>query len=1269
MTAVILIVMVLLTPLLQVATPVQGIEPNVSPGITIETTGLPDSYSGKYYLQFLSAIGDSAYEWTLTAGVLPDGLNLDPSGIISGISSEVGIWEFTVTVNDKVSKDLSINILPIVILVEADNYYELDNGVKVFRFGKNGKNEIWAFDKSELLVTGEYWELLQDGVIVDPKNVKVTYVEVTPDKYLVNQEYKYTSGVSYISTYIVEYAQETIVEVEVNSKKKQGYALEWHADNDADYQLVTDGIKYTNGVKLSWGDVKKTLGDITTVDTQNKKVKFNLGSIEDGDSLLLDPIIEDADPWWVDGTGNWSDAANHWSTMSAYMVGTASFVNGSTTVEGAGGCDWTTYSGNQTKALGGTWYTVASVTDADTLELSAPFGEASTGAVSYIIANPGAGNLPGAGSPVWFDANSFTGAGQVVTLDAAATCLDMIWTGATNTPTLAGSSGVGVSGNLTFIAAMNITATGQLSWGKDATVTSLTTNGKTLSFYNIYFYTSGTKTLVDALTTTGTITYREGTIDTNGQTVTCTTFKRLAADENIVTLTFGTSVINCTSFTMTNSTNLTVTANTATINISGTGTLAGGNADYNGADFNLNSTAHAVSGSFTCAVLTRNGTATKTDTVTFTSGDTVTCTTFAMIGNSATNRLLVQSSILGTPATITATNWTGTDTCDIMDIIATNAVDLSGAAAYTGDCGGNTGITFTAAAAQTWDGTTGSWSDNTKWTSRVPLPQDDVSAGGAGNTITVDMPRIGKSVTFTGTPAVTLSNDVNNYGSLTLVSGGAAWTYAGNSQYLRGRGAYTVTTAGNDLYRVYVYAPGGLYTLQDEATITGWLRVEYGSWDFNDQDAQVQILYCSYTTTRELHLGNGTITLYNTAADKWVITDPTNLTFAAEGSTIILTNTGVAAQNFAGGGLTYNDVTVAGAGNYALTITAANTFATFDVDASSAAKTITTVSTQTVDDFTRDEGGTNIITINGAGNTWTKSDATDILLDYLHITNSTANPATTWYAGVHSTDNGGNAGWVFADGSLTTTTNAATGITMDKDGVTGSVLNGTITTLAGTPYISTWFDYGLTGAYGSTTAAVNKYSYGAYSATLPTNLTPGATYHFRSSVSTGAGTFVGADDTFTFTMPTVTTGTATIAASTVVLNGSLATMGVASDVYSRFEYGTTAGMGSFTAAQTLAGTGDFTDSVSSPMSDTTIYYRSVTTVGSVSTYGVASEVSVPGAAGGFLIKALLRFIVAASILITVLIVGIRGSGLGLLLSSVLGLIAFIVIDAYISGLF
>jgi len=53
-------------------------------------------------------------------------------------------------------------------------------------------------------------------------------------------------------------------------------------------------------------------------------------------------------------------------------------------------------------------------------------------------------------------ANSFTAAGQTFNIDAALTCLDFVWTGATNTPTMAGTAALNIYGNSTYIAAMTM---------------------------------------------------------------------------------------------------------------------------------------------------------------------------------------------------------------------------------------------------------------------------------------------------------------------------------------------------------------------------------------------------------------------------------------------------------------------------------------------------------------------------------------------------------------------------------------------------------------------------------------------------------------------------------------------------------------------------------------------------------------------------------------------------------------------------------------------
>jgi hypothetical protein len=619
------------------------------------------------------------------------------------------------------------------------------------------------------------------------------------------------------------------------------------------------------------------------------------------------------------------------------------------------------------------------------------------------------GAAPGTDDNAIFDLLSFTLAAQTVTVDAAASCLNMDWTGATNTPTLAvGTQSLIYNGNAVFIAAMVITGTtGEIR--SAGTGKTLTTN--TLSIGCRVGVSAGSLTLGDAFIGTNRFYVSGGTFSSANFGITCTNFWD-GTSATAKTFTLGSSTVNCTAFDMTGSNN-TFTANTATINVSGAN-VALGNADYGDADFNLNGTAHTVSGSPTgIGVFTRNGTATNANSITLTSGTTLTCTTFAMIGNSRANQLHVLTTTLGSPATITATNWTGTNNADLMDITVTNAVDFSAAGLNIltiGNGGGNTGITFPAAAAQTYTNTgDAKASTAANWTSRVPLVGiDDVTIGA---TITDDMPRMGKSVTTTGTITVTGSTTTSFYGNLTVPST-VTWTgFTGN--YFRGRGNYVITLGGQTLAGFMIRCPTGTYTLGSNLIISGVPTFNHEAGSFNSSIYNVTgtqwVDNLSPLLTRSLNMGSGTWTLSAiTAIAKWNVSS-TGLTFDAGTSTIILTNSSANAQTFAGGGLTYNNVTQTGAGNYALTITGDNTMK-LKIDASAAAKTLTLGATaQNFLDLRRD-GSTNVITITGGT---LSGQIGRCNMDYLSLTGVVATPTLTYYAGTHSTDGGGNTNWIF----------------------------------------------------------------------------------------------------------------------------------------------------------------------------------------------------------------------------------------------------------------
>src|ERR1035437_313885 len=267
--------------------------------------------------------------------------------------------------------------------------------------------------------------------------------------------------------------------------------------------------------------------------------------------------------------------------------------------------------------------------------------------------------------------------------------------------------------------------------------------------------------------------------------------------------------------------NLTITGNGSIL------ILTNGIFDPNGNSILLNNATPIITGAFTFYNLTVTpATPAKTNTITFTANVTITNLFTVSNGATVTNRVLVQSSVVGTPRTITAAAISIAN-ADFMDITGAGAAtgDMS-ASTSIGDAGGNTmqalgTAAFTAAATQHWtNASSGSWSLNTNWTSRVPLPQDPVvmdKAFGTSQTVTADMPRLGASIDWTGatwttglTWAMSTATSIN--GSLTMIVG---LTMSGTSTYtFTGRGAFTLDTKALSLARSITFnAPTGTLTL------------------------------------------------------------------------------------------------------------------------------------------------------------------------------------------------------------------------------------------------------------------------------------------------------------------------------------------------------------------------------------------------------------------------------------------------------------------------
>jgi len=489
-----------------------------------------------------------------------------------------------------------------------------------------------------------------------------------------------------------------------------------------------------------------------------------------------------------------------------------------------------------------------------------------------------------------------------------------------------------------------------------ATQQTITTAGKTLANWQLNNAT-GSYILGDALTSSvaQTFTMNAGTLNTGNFPMSVGLIS--IAGSSAKTLTLGSSAITITGNASTavnySGSNCTFTANTAVMTFTGAsaGITSSSVANWNGmsAVFTTAVSFGKIVGGTTLNNVTYTGPANKTASFNF---QTTTITgTLTITGNSTVNRLLVSSSNVGTVYTVTAAA-VSLSNVDFMDITAAGAA-IPWTGTSMGDALGNTSITFDAPTTQTNTGATGNWSDATKWTSRVPLPQDTVVVNTGSGTITADMPRLGADVSFAGF-AGTLASSVAQavYGSVTLGATMAGYTGA-FTLTLSARSAKTITSNGKTFsHDIVISAPGGgIYTLQD-GLIVGAGGVRFITFSAGTFDTNAKAVNANWTVSagagHTLTVTNSTLTCPGTSGVPWNISAAAT-TVNAAGSTIIYSAVGPTALTFAGGGKTYGTLTYIGPGaTGSLTITGSNTFNTLNFsDASNARSLLFTAGTTT----------------------------------------------------------------------------------------------------------------------------------------------------------------------------------------------------------------------------------------------------------------------------------------------------------------------------------
>lgn len=456
--------------------------------------------------------------------------------------------------------------------------------------------------------------------------------------------------------------------------------------------------------------------------------------------------------------------------------------------------------------------------------------------------------------------------------------------------------------------------------------------GKSFGAIQLSFNGPGGKwVLASGFTHTGTLSHTAGHLDTNNKNCTWLAYSGTGAVAK--TLTLGSSqitVTNSTSAWVSNGTNFTINAGTSTITMSnpqgqfgpGTGQV------FNNVVFpGLNATSASLTGTgitWTCANLTIIGNAIATANFVTAPLNVIVTNLLTITGFSPAVRLLVQSSITGTLRTFTAAN-VALSNVDFMDITGAGAATWTGT--FLGDCGGNSGITFTPSTSQTWSGTTNNYSDATKWTSRVPLPQDDVTIVHTVGTMSIDVMRLGRNINFTGSTATVTRTNIAMwvFGSLTFAAG-MTWNSqnTGNNITLAGRGAYTITTAGQVINNrstnpggITVDCFGGTYTQTDHLTMNNnvangnGMTVASGGYNTGNFNMTINAQGGQFTVSSgaSVTLGTSIVSIgFNNAANVFWQALAGSIISAAD-STIILATSSTFARTFTGGSNAYGTLT------------------------------------------------------------------------------------------------------------------------------------------------------------------------------------------------------------------------------------------------------------------------------------------------------------------------------------------------------------------------
>lgn len=605
--------------------------------------------------------------------------------------------------------------------------------------------------------------------------------------------------------------------------------------------------------------------------------------------------------------------------------------------------------------------------------------------------------------------------------------------------TLSGSTAiVGVHNNVTFPSTGFINSySGPITLSGSTTGRTFTTNGVSLtSSITINGVDCGWN-LGSNLITTNFLDVTNGSINLNTFNLNVNTFN--SANNNSRTINFNTGTITVSGIftfgtTEGNRTNLTFIAGSSQLNLSAiSASFSGNNQTFNNVAFTNTSTGTAdLTGSNTFNNLSFSGiTSSGLRSISFAGNQTITGVLTISPGTNATMRMFLRADTLGVTRTLNCNAISATDV-DFRDItIAGAAVPASGT--RLGDCGGNSGITFTTGVNKFWNlNSGGNWSaigwattsGGTPSVNNFPLVQDTAifeSTGlNSGGTININIGynigTVNMSARTTNTMGLAFTSTPLLYGS--WINGTGSFVTGSSGLFFFGRGNQTIRSAGRAFSQsIFINTLTGSITLEDSFSTSESFTLSSGTFNASTYNVTLSGAFSgvevSGAVTRTLAIGSGTWTVGGTS---WSSSTTTNLTVTGTGTINMIS---ASSKSFNGGGISYANITLNQGGAGQLTITGNNTFANItNTRGLTGASSINLSSTiQTLTQFTASGSLGKILTISGTSvfthATLILTGPSDTTASYLTINHIRMHTMGTGIWNLTNSNNGGTYGSIF----------------------------------------------------------------------------------------------------------------------------------------------------------------------------------------------------------------------------------------------------------------